>query len=246
MTVILRDITERKRAEQVREQLTRQLQSLTERLAMAQEDERGRIAHELHEQLGQELTTLKLYLQMLGPGSSDTDAANSHKEALAMAVHATERVRKLVLDLEPPELTHFGLHAAVRGYSQRQAMAGGWKLNLEVPKPKMRASRSVERACFRLLQEGMSNILLHAQASEVWVRLHHGANELELSIRDNGIGFDCGEADGNMGDGGSLGLFGMQIRAKLAGGWMRIESAPGAGTEVRAVFPLHPGSAQPD
>ena len=247
LTVILRDITARRQAEQVREQLTRQLESLTERLAMAQEDERGKIAYELHEELGQELTTLKLYLQMLAPGSRGTDAADPHKEALAMAVHATERVRKLVLDLEPPELTQFGLHAAVRTYCERQTEAGGWKLHLDAAKPGARAPRSVERACFRLLQEGLGNVLMHAQASEVWVRLRQDADLVELCIRDNGVGFDSrGAIETNSGDGGSLGLFGMQIRAKQAGGSVQIKSAPGAGTEVLAVFLLQGASAKPD
>lgn len=247
LTVILRDITARRQAEQVREQLTRQLESLSERLAVAQEAERGKIAFELHEELGQELSTLKLYLQMLSPESSGNDAENPHKEALTLAVHATERVRKLVLDLEPPELTHFGLYAAVRTYCERQTEASGWELHLEAAKPVVRAPRSVERACFRLLQEGLSNVMSHAQASEVWVRLHQDAEHVELWIRDNGVGFDYeGNSERNSGEGGSLGLFGMQIRARQAGGSVQIKSAPGTGTEVLAVFPLQDAAADSD
>jgi signal transduction histidine kinase len=245
-TVILRDITERRRAEQVREQLMRQLELLSERLATAQEEERGKIAYELHEELGQELTALKFYLQMLGPGSGGTEAKTPQEEALALAVHATERVRKLVLDLEPPELADFGLHAAVRVYCQRQAVAGGWNLHIDAPKPEIRAPRQVERACFRVLQEGLSNVLNHAQATEVWVDLHQGADELELGIRDNGIGFDSSAAcEADRRDGGCLGLFGMQIRAKQVGGSVEIKSTAAEGTAVRAVFPLPAASVEP-
>jgi PAS domain S-box-containing protein len=244
-TVVLRDITERRQAEQVREQLTRQLELLSARLAMAQEDERGKLAYELHEELAQELMTLKLYLQKLGPQAGGKDADNSKKEALAVAMHATKRVRKLVLDLEPPELTQFGLYSAARTYSEGQAAAGGWLLHIDAPKPDVRAPRAVERACFRLLQEGLSNVLQHAQAREVWVQVEQGVDALELRIRDDGIGFAYNDViDINSGDGGSLGLFGMQIRAKHAGGKVEIKSEPGAGTEVRAVFPLPVASVE--
>lgn len=246
-TVILHDITERRQAEQVREQLMRQLELLSERLATAQEEERRNIAYELHEELGQELMTLKLYLQILGPGSGGTEADAPREQALAVAVHATERVRKLVLELEPRELEDFGLHAAVRTYCQRQAAAGGWNLHIEAPKPDVRAPRPVERACFRVFQEGLNNVLHHAKATEVWVHVHQGVDELELWIRDNGIGFDRNALrEENRREGGSLGLFGMQIRAKHVGGSVEIKSTAGAGTDVRAVFPLPVASVEPD
>lgn len=238
-TVILRDITERRQAEQMREQLMRQLELLSERLATAQEEERRTIAYELHEELGQELATLKLYLQMFEPGSRGAGTGTPHEEALAVAVHATERVRKLVMDLAPPELEDFGLQTAVRTYCQRKALAGGWKLQLDAPEFDLRAPQPVERACFRVLQEGLSNVLDHAKATEVWVQLHQGAGELELTIRDNGIGFDrASVSEDHRREGGSLGLFGMQIRAKHVGGALEIKSSVGAGTEIRAVFPL--------
>jgi signal transduction histidine kinase len=188
-----------------------------------------------------------MYLQMLAPGSANAGTETPHQEALAVAVHATERVRKLVLDLEPRELADFGLHAAVRTYCREQAAAGGWKLHIDAPKPGIRAPREVERACFRVLQEGLSNVLHHAHATEVWVHVYQAPDELELCIRDNGIGFDrdaIGEAERRGGRG--LGLFGMQIRAKQFGGSVEIESTVGAGTEVRAVFPLTSASAESD
>ena len=163
-----------------------------------------------------------------------------------MAVHATERVRKLVLDLEPRELADFGLHAAVRTYCREQAAAGGWNLHIDAPKPDVRAPRAVERVCFRVLQEGLSNVLHHAQATEVWVHVYQGADKLELWIRDNGIGFDRNALrEENRREGRSLGLFGMQIRAKQIGGSVEIKSMAGAGTEVRAVFPLPAASVEP-
>lgn len=105
-------------------------------------------------------------------------------------MRATERVRNLVLDIEPLELADFGLDSAVRTHSQRQAVAGGWTLHVDAPKPDVRVPQPVERACFRVLQEGLSNVLHHAKATEVWVRVHQGVSQLELEIHDNGIGFD--------------------------------------------------------
>lgn len=232
------EIEQRKRSEQMREQLMRQLESLSARLAAAQEEERRRIAYELNEELAQELAALKLYLPMIGTGNGDARSKGPRDAALSVVAHASQRVHKLVLNLEPPELAMFGLGAAVRTYSEQQAETGGWVLHLDAPKPGARAPRAVERACFRMLQEGLSNVLSHAKASEVWVELHRDDKQLELVLRDNGIGFDRNAAGNEDTPGGGLGLFGMQLRARQAGGSVEIESTPGAGTVVRAVFPL--------
>jgi len=244
-TAIIRDITERRQTEQARERLMRQLELLSERLASAQEEDRRKIAHELHEELGQELMTLKLFIEIMGPANKGKNAKDTRDAAMAAAVHVTEKVRDLVQDLAPPELEYFGLDAAVREYSKRQAAAGGWKLHLDCPKPETRAPKQVERACFRVLQEGLSNVLHHAKASEVWVHLHLG-NVLELRIRDNGIGFDRNMVDDEkLREKASIGIFGMQIRAKQVAGVVEINSSVGAGAEVSAVFPLPVTLAEP-
>jgi PAS domain S-box-containing protein len=245
-TVILRDITERRQVEQVREQLTRQLELLSERLATVQEDERRNLAYELHEQLGQELATLQIYLETLGTSDGGIEAQRHRGDARALTGQALERVRKLVQDIAPPQLEELGLYAAVNAYCQRQAAAGGWKMHIDAPKPDVRPPRAVERACYRVLQEALSNVLGHAQASEVWVHLHQDAEELELGIRDDGIGFDSSAVgDEHRQVSGWLGLFEMQMRAKQAGGRLQIESSPGAGTEVHAVFPLPVAAVEP-
>jgi signal transduction histidine kinase len=143
------------------------------------------------------------------------------------------------MDLAPPELDDLGLHSAVRSFCRRQAGTGGWNLHIDAPKPDARAPLLVERACFYVLQEGLRNVLKHAKATEVWVHLHHSANEIELKVRDNGVGFDCDLASAfDTREGTHLGLFGMQNRAKQAGGVVEFTSKVGIGTEIRAVFYL--------
>jgi PAS domain S-box-containing protein len=245
-TVILRDITERRQAEQVREQLTRHLELLSERLATVHEDEHRDMAYELHEQLGQELATLQIYLGILGSGDGGTHAQGYRDDALALTRQAIERVRKMVRNIDPSPLEELGLYAAAVAYCRQQTAAAGWKMHIDAPRPDMRPPRAVERACFSVLQEALNNVLRHAQASEVWVHLHQDAEALELGIRDDGIGFDAGAVGDEHGQGSWwLGLFGMQTRVKQAGGRLQIESSPGAGTEVYAVFPLPADADEP-
>ncbi len=237
-TVLLRDITERRQAERMREQLTRQLELLSERLASAQEQERRKIAYDLQEDVGQQLMALRFYLQMMEPDSGK-ETKNPKNEALAVVFQAMQRIRDLLLDLTPPELEDFGLHSAVPTYCERQAGAGGWNLHVDAPKPEVRPPRSVERACFRVLQDGLASVLHHTKATELWVQVRQDADHLELVIRDNGVGLDRNAArDDSRREGGSLELFGMQVRARQVGGSVEIKSALDGCTEIRALFPL--------
>ena len=246
-TVILHDITDRLLAEQERERLTGQLELLSEHLAAARDAERGKIAHELHEDLAQELMTLKLYFQLLKVESGNQQADQHRKDALTVVAHATERIRRMVMNLEPQELTTFGLQSAVNSYCREQATTADWILHIDAPRSDVRAPCLVEKACFQILQEGLNNVLRHAKATQVWVAVHQVAGELELVLRDDGIGFDHTPTDERRKRVDSkLGLFGMQRRATQAGGSITIESRVGAGTELRAVFSWPVAAAKPD
>ena len=246
-TVILHDITERRQAEQERERLTAQLELLSERLAAARDAERGKTAHELHEDLAQELMTLKLYFQLLKVESGNQQADQHRKDALTVVAHATERIRRMVMNLEPQELTTFGLQSAVNSYCREQATTADWILHINAPRSEVRAPCLVEKACFQILQEGLNNVLRHAKATQVWVAVHQVAGELELVLRDDGIGFDHTPTDERRKRVDSkLGLFGMQRRATQAGGFITVESRVGAGTELRAVFSWPVAAAKPD
>lgn len=246
VTVILRDISERLQGEQERERLTEQLELLSERLSAAHEAERSKIAYELNEELAQELVTIKLHVQMLVPADTGSQTGTHFKDALAVVVRATERIRRLVMHLEPPELATFGLQAAVRSYCHAQAAVCGWILHIDAQNCNSRVPHAVERAGFHIMQEGLNNVLQHANASEVWIHVVQTDDRLELVIRDNGKGFDHTLIDErSQRAGANLGLFGMRRRVKQVGGTMVINSSVGTGTELRSVFPLTVEAALP-
>lgn len=235
-----RDITKRRQAEEMRDQLTRQLELLNARFATAQEEARRKLAYELNEELAQELVAINLYLHQPEYSRANELEVSPNKNVFSVLAHSMERIRQLVLNLEPRELECLGLYAAVKAYCRQFATADGYGLHISAPKPACRAPRPVEMACFQVLQDGFNNARVHANATDIWVNLCQNTEKLELEIRDDGIGFDPEKIRGNYGHGSSsLGLFAMQERAKQVGGSVVITSAPGKGTKVRAIFPLY-------
>jgi signal transduction histidine kinase len=213
------------------------LKAMSRRLLTAEEEERRRVAVELHDDLGQVLTAAKINLESAGR-SSNVDAAQSHlREAIGCVDQAMQRVRDLALDLRPSVLDDLGLAAALRWYVDRLAQKAHWETHLSIaPIPKMEPA--VETTCFRLAQEALTNVARHAQATHIWFDLDLCGQEVELRLRDDGIGFDVSAARERAIGGASLGLLGMEERVSLAGGQSEILSAPGTGTEVRARFPV--------
>lgn len=212
------------------------LRALSERLTFAQEEERHNIAFELHEQLGQEVSTLKVHLQMLG-NFPDNEAEGRRQNALVIVGRMLQRVRDMALDLRPPQLDDFGLYSALRAHCTQQAEAAGWVMHFDAPESGERPNPNIELACFRVVQEALTNITRHAKATAVWLRLHKSGNELHFSLRDNGVGFNAGDfKKGSPTE--SLGLIGMAERVRQVGGRIEINSTPHMGTEINAVFPL--------
>jgi PAS domain S-box-containing protein len=214
-----------------------QLKALSRRLLTAQEEERRRLAVELHDELGQVLTAVKIHLASL-ERQAGPPRANTHlKEAIASVDRAMERVRDIALDLRPSVLDDLGLAAAVRWYADRFARRTRLEAHLSIDAvPHL--PPELETACFRVAQEALTNVARHAQARNVWVELRLLAEELDLRVRDDGIGFDAGAARERAIGGASMGLLGMQERVSLVGGEYTLSTRPGAGTEVRAGFRL--------
>ena len=215
------DVTDSKRAGE----------ELAHRLLEAQEAERRSIARELHDDFGQVLTAIRLSLQ------GGARAA----ESIQLVDDAIQRMRDLALDLRPAILDDLGLEAALRWYVAREAGRAGLAFRLDVESIGTRLAPALETACFRLVQEALTNVVRHGQAKEVEVKLDASEGEVRVSISDDGKGFDVRAARRRAAAGGSQGLLIMEERVSLAGGKLEIRSGRGGGTTVAARIPI-PGA----
>ncbi|MBI3801381.1 MAG: PAS domain S-box protein [Deltaproteobacteria bacterium] len=237
-TVILsvaRDLTERRRAEAA-------LATLSRQLLEAQETERHRLAYELHDDLGQALIALKLRLQLI-VGVPEI-VAQRLQHSIKLVDDLLGQVRALSLNLRPVMLDQLGLEAALDWYVQRQAQQAGLVAHLAADPLEPRPHPLIETACFRVMQEAVTNVARHAQAHQVWVEVQKHDETLSLCVRDDGIGFDVPAALARARQGASLGLLSMKERLRLVEGRLEIRSTPGGGTEVCARVPLHSSVSQ--
>ncbi len=220
------------------------LQALSNRMLQVQEAERRHIARELHDEIGQSLTAMKLNLDALQRRLGDHAALPLAIEATDIAELLLEQVRKLSLDLRPPQLDDLGLAAALSWLVKRHTRQEGPVLFLDTPESLSRLDARIETACFRVAQEALTNALRHARAAEIRIELRHADDRFDLLVRDDGCGFDLAAARDRALQGGSLGLIGMNERVTLAGGTLHIDAGPGAGTRIRASFaqPAPPSS----
>jgi PAS domain S-box-containing protein len=232
------DITDRKAAERRLAEYTARLGTLSRRVLTVQEEERRAVARELHDELGQVLTAVRLNLQTLRRRSRDPELGPAFEDALMALETAIAEVRALSTRLRPTLLDDLGLEAALRSHLERSRVRADLDLDTVISLPHRRLDPAVETACFRIVQEAMTNVVRHAGAHRLAVSVQTANGELVLSVRDDGRGFDPAAAAARAARGESAGLSGMEERAQLAGGRLEIRAAPGRGTEVRAVFPL--------
>ena len=230
-----RDITERKLAQDA-------LQMFSRQLIEAQEDERRRISRELHDQIGQILTAIKMNLHAVQQVHPTLEIGSYVKDNIEAVDEALRLVRDLSIDLRPPVLDDFGLVTALCWYVDRYTKRTGLEVevDIELPNQYQRFSRDLETACFRIAQEALTNIVRHAQASRVVLQLVKEGNVLLLSIKDNGVGFDMERLRKRAPRAATLGLISMQERAHAAGGTIEIDSALSKGTEIRFSLKLEP------
>jgi PAS domain S-box-containing protein len=228
-----RDITERKQAQDTLRMFSRQL-------IEAQEDERRRISRDLHDQIGQALTAVKLNLHSVQRVCAEPEASHCIKDNIDAVDEALRLVRDLSVDLRPPLLDDLGLATALCWYIDRYAKRSGLaaEVTLELPNNDERFSRELETACFRIAQEALTNVVRHARATHVSLELTRNETLLEMVIKDDGVGFDPAALRKRAPRAATLGLLGMQERAHAAGGHVQIQSAPSDGTEVRFTVPL--------
>jgi signal transduction histidine kinase len=219
------------------------LEVLSRRLLEAQEMERRRVARELHDEIGQVMTAVKIHLQAMQRTVSPEVPLPRLKESLDIVDRALQQVRNLSLELRPAMLDDLGLVSALRWYVDRQANRAGFQGHFSAEPPDIQVAAELATGCFRIVQEAFTNILRHAQAGQVTVELRADNRELHLAVRDDGRGFDPAAAWQRAARGGSLGLLGMEERVHLLGGRMDLRSQPGQGTEIEVHLPLPPGPA---
>lgn len=216
----------------------KRLHTLSHRALNIQEAERHRIALELHDQIGQSLTAVKLNLQIAQQIAKMPSLVQHLDQSVAIVECTLQQVRDLALDLHPPMLDELGLPAALRWYVDRQAQQAGFSIELIAEAFDVRPSPDIEMACFRVTQEALTNIVRHAQAQRVRVELRQRNTELQVLIHDDGVGFDVPAALERATRGESLGVLSMRERIEFVGGIFKIDSTPGRGTMLRIRIPL--------
>ena len=212
------------------------LQELSGHLMETQENERRKISHELHDETGQALTTIKL---RLAAGLRKGQLAPVGIEECIGVVDATIRqIRRLAIELRPLVLDDLGLADALEAALERFAESTGWTVSLNVGVLGQPLSSATETACFRIAQEALTNAARHAGANAVAVDLARVDGELVLTVHDDGCGFDPDSLRTAAMRRAHFGLVSMRERAALAGGRLDIASSPGDGTTIRTVFAL--------
>ncbi len=230
------DITERNRAEVALRESHERLHSLSRQLLGVQEAERRHIARELHDEIGQSLTGLKLLLAMGARLPSDA-ARVKMNESLTLVDTLMDKVHGLSLDLRPTMLDDLGLLPALLSHFERYTAQAGVCVTFEHNGLNRRFAPEVETAAYRIVQEALTNVARHAQVSQAAVRVWVDQSGLYVQIEDQGPGFD---AEAVLAAHASSGLAGMRERAVLLGGELSVMSAPGTGTQVLAELPVHP------
>jgi PAS domain S-box-containing protein len=220
------------------------LRNLPRLLLAAQEEERRRVARELHDEIGQVLTAVKLNLQSLQrlPGAS---LGGQLAECVSSVDRGLSDVRNLAFALRPSILDDLGLAAALRWFVDREARAASIEGRLVIEPELPRLPSELEVGCFRVVQEAVTNVLRHSGARSFSVDVRRHDDHLQVSVGDDGKGFDTQAAQDPTRQGEAMGLLGMKERVSLLGGRLAIASTPGSGSEVRALFPLAAAAAAP-
>lgn len=230
---INRDITLRKAAEE-------SLRNLSARLLDLQDEERRRIARELHDSTGQSLAALVIHLSAINEriASRDPDSAEILKEAIQLAQQASDETRTLSYLLYPPTLDFSGLNSALQWFVDGLSQRSKLKIDLETALGPERLSQNLETALFRIIQEGLTNVYRHSGSATARVRVRLDSGMVKFEITDNGKGISPDILETLNGSGGQLGVGvrGMRERIRQLGGWLRIKSGD-TGTTIVGVLP---------
>lgn len=214
------------------------LQALSKQSMRLQERERRQLARDLHDEIGQAFTTLKVNLQTIQRTTDPKRKTTALNDSFMIIDQTVARVRDMALDLRPSMLDDFGLASAVRWYVGKQGERAGIVTKIDSSVVPHGLSSDALVACFRIVQEGVTNILRHAKASKMAVMLRPLKNGIQVVIEDDGIGFSPKKAMKASGERPHLGLVGMQERIRTFDGALEIRSAKGKGTKLTAMIPF--------
>jgi len=217
------------------------LRQVSLRLVNAQEAERRLISRELHDELGQALTALKINLDLARralPTNAPSKLYQSVQDASSLAMQTLETARNMSLALHPALLDDLGLIAALRWEIDRFEQRTGQAILFKTDLADIELQPELEITIYRIVIEALTNIARHAQASDIEVSLQLEDQQIALTVEDNGVGFDAENWFNSPGERQSLGLVSMRERAELLGGGLEIISSPGRGTTVRGILPI--------
>lgn len=231
------DITDLKHAQDALALSRQQLEALSGAVVSVQEQERKRLSMELHDEIGQTLSALKIAVETARRRSSEPAIADLLQHASAMADTLVTDVREIARRLRPPPLDDLGLVAALRWHLDRVSNAAPVKISFNAGTLNRRLPGELELAGFRVIQEAVSNVIRHANAKTLSITLVCSDQQLRLSVQDDGSGFEPEDIYRTRGH-HPLGLLGMRERTAMQGGELKITSVPGQGTEIIATFPL--------
>jgi PAS domain S-box-containing protein len=237
------DITERKRGEGTLLLQREQLRALAERLQCVREEDRKRVARDLHDQIGQILTAIKMDMTWMARHlpESEGEVLARMTESIQLINDGVKSVRAICSGLRPGVLDDLGLAAAVEWQASEFASRNGVQCEVSVPPVDLHLDGDRATAAFRIFQECLTNVVRHAQAKTVRVSLCQEVESILLIVQDDGVGFRESDLSNSL---GSLGLLGMRERAQFCGGEVKISSSPGNGTTVTVRVPVDTPGAE--
>ena len=236
------EIYERQRAEEQLRSSLDELRALAARLQSVREEERTSIAREIHDELGQACTAIKMDLALIGHKltKKQTHLRGKIESAIELVDSTIVTLRRIASELRPRVLDDLGLPAALESQAQEFESRTGIRCSVTFPQEPLPLDADRSTAIFRIFQESLTNVARHAHATRVEAHLERAKDRIIFQVFDNGSGFDPAEAKQRK----SLGLVGMQERALLLNGDLKIEGLPGAGTTLTLTIPLFPSVAE--
>lgn len=230
------DITARKKAEAA-EKHGKDLELLSSQTISIQEEERRRISRELHDEVGQTLTAMRINIELMEIEIPENLPKLKQRlgDTKQLLSHTLNEIRSLSFELRPSLLDHFGILAAIRGYSKNYSARTNISVEVEGGNMVDRFPTEIEILFYRCAQEALNNVAKHSQANNVEINISYGNNELRMKVKDDGKGFDVKDHFEKKMSGTSIGLFGMKERVALMNGNLEINSEKGKGTELEVV-----------